>query len=59
MYMLYLYIIGFVSKNILKTEMNETERENSTLVELEDFEVFDTRDQINVIAYSLMSSGKL
>ena len=57
--MLYLYIIGFVSKNILKTEMNETERENSTLVELEDFEVFDTRDQINVIAYSLMSSGKL
>ena len=37
--------------------MNLTE--NSTLVDLEDFEVFDTRDMINVIAYSLMSTGNV
>ena len=38
--------------------MNETEKTNLTLDHLEEFEIFDYKDVINVIAYSLFSSGK-
>ena len=31
---------------------------NQTSTELEDFEVFDLRDGLNVVAYSVMSSSK-
>ena len=37
--------------------VNITNKNNS--VQLEDFEEFDQRDAINVIAYGLMSIGKI
>ena len=40
---------------------NVTEEENDTIqaAVLEDFEVFDTRDMINVVTYSTMSLGRV
>ena len=38
--------------------MNLQENTSKSSTQLEDFEVFDLRDVLNVVAYSVMSSSK-
>ena len=44
-------------ENVVESEVNNT-KNISEKVELEDFEEFDFRDLMNVVAYFTMTSGK-